>query len=217
METEKLRVFDEFGQQIGEASRKEVHQRGYWHETFHCWVVSRINGKDYIHLQLRSPLKKDFANLFDITAAGHLTAEETVEDGIREVEEELGLAVEFDDLIPLGTIKDQIHSEGFLDNERCHNFLYFATENLDAMLELQKEEVAGMAAVEFKAFAELCFGERTEIEAKGFKVADDGSKKPIALTIHVQDIVPHSSSYLEEVAKGITHVLEQRQNSFPGK
>lgn len=207
METEKLRVFDEDGNAIGVASREEVHQRGYWHETFHCWMVSRKEGKDFIHLQLRSPLKKDFPNLFDITAAGHLTAEETVEDGIREVEEELGLTVAFEELIPLGIIKDQIHLGGFLDNERCHNFLYRTTENPHALLELQKEEVAGMAAVELKAFTELCLGERTEVEAKGFEVAEGGEKNPFVTTIRMDNLVPHSTDYLREVVEGILRVL----------
>lgn len=207
METEKLRVFDEYGKVMGIASREEVHQKGYWHETFHCWMVSRKEGKDFVHLQLRSPLKKDFPHLFDITAAGHLTAEETVKEGIREVEEELGLTIEFEDLIPLGIIKDRIHLGGFLDNERCHSFLYRAIENPYEVLELQKEEVAGMVAVEFKAFTELCLGERTEVEAEGFKVAEDGEKKPFVTTIRMNSLVPHSSDYLKEVVEGITRVL----------
>ncbi|GKW46519.1 NUDIX domain-containing protein [Planococcus sp. NCCP-2050] len=207
METEKLRVFDEDGNAIGVASREEVHRRGYWHETFHCWMVSRKEGKGFVHLQLRSPLKKDFPNLFDITAAGHLMAEETVEDGIREVEEELGLTVAFEELIPLGIIKDQIHLDGFLDNERCHNFLYRISENPHAVLELQKEEVAGMATVEFTAFAQLCLGERTEVEAKGFEVAEDGEKKPFVTTIRMDNLVPHSTDYLREVVEGISRVL----------
>ncbi|MGB6409093.1 MAG: NUDIX domain-containing protein, partial [Planococcus donghaensis] len=141
METESLRIFDEHRVAQGEASRKTVHEKGYWHETFHCWVVSREDEKDMIYLQLRSEDKKDFPGLFDITAAGHLLADETVKDGVREVREELGLKVSFNELISLGTIKDQLAIGGFLDNEHCHCFLYHKKNNHDKTFELQKEEV----------------------------------------------------------------------------
>lgn len=209
MKTEMLRVFDENGKVTGIASREEVHQRGYWHETFHCWIISRKDGKDCIHLQLRSPLKKDFPSLFDITAAGHLASDETVKDGIREVEEELGLAVAFEDFIPLGIIKDEIREEEFLDNERCHNFLYRMDKNPDAMFELQKEEVAGMTAVEFTAFADLCLGKREQVVAEGFEVAEEGSRKALITNISLDNLVPHSRGYLEEAVIRITRELER--------
>src|SRR5690606_17538691 len=123
MEMEKLRVYDEHGNPQGIETRQAVHELGLWHETFHCWIVGRRNNRDTVYLQLRSEAKKDFPGLFDITAAGHLLADETVEDGVREVKEELGLEVEFDKLIHLGMVKDQMEMPGFIDNERCHCFL----------------------------------------------------------------------------------------------
>ena len=37
--SEVLDIFDAKMNQIGTASRDEVHQKGYWHQTFHCWIV----------------------------------------------------------------------------------------------------------------------------------------------------------------------------------
>lgn len=70
MEDEFLRIFDEDRNEIGIASRGEVHRLGYWHETFHCWFVTKYDDTDYIYSQLRSAHKRDYPNLLDITAAG---------------------------------------------------------------------------------------------------------------------------------------------------
>lgn len=97
--SERLKIFDEDRFQIGIATRDEVHRFGFWHETFHCWFVSEEAGTYYIYLQLRSATKKDYPNLLDITAAGHLLADETVQDGIREIKEEIGIDLTIEDLI----------------------------------------------------------------------------------------------------------------------
>ena len=90
MDSELLRIFNINMKHIGEATRAEVHAKGLWHETFHCWLVSKIEDQYYLYFQLRSACKKDYASQFDITAAGHLLANERAEDGIRELQEELG-------------------------------------------------------------------------------------------------------------------------------
>ena len=81
---ERLKVFDESYTYVKEDSRDEVHRKGLWHETFHCWLMD----DEFVYIQKRSAVKKDFPGLFYITAAGHILATETVMDGIREVEEE---------------------------------------------------------------------------------------------------------------------------------
>lgn len=93
MENELLKVFDSEGTLKGTASRAEVHKRGLWHETFHCWFLSKEDGRIFIHFQLRGPDKKNFANMLDITAAGHLSSDESVKDGVREIKEELGISL----------------------------------------------------------------------------------------------------------------------------
>ncbi|WKA58773.1 NUDIX domain-containing protein [Planococcus shenhongbingii] len=209
MESEKIKIYTEDSRYLGIAAREDIHRQGHWHQTFHCWFISRRDGKTWIHLQLRSGAKKDFPYLFDITAAGHILSTETVADGVREVKEELGIAVEFEDLVPLGIIKDQIHQAGFIDNEHCHNFLYRVNENSDLRFELQIEEVTGMVSAEFQAFSDLCKGKRERIAVEGFEIEGDGTVERLTKTISKNDLVPHSSSYLEQVAIRIQQVLEK--------
>ncbi|CAM5275137.1 Isopentenyl-diphosphate Delta-isomerase OS=Lysinibacillus sphaericus OX=1421 GN=idi PE=4 SV=1 [Lysinibacillus sphaericus] len=40
MEQEIVKVFNEQHEQIGMATLAEVHEKGLWHETFHCWFVN---------------------------------------------------------------------------------------------------------------------------------------------------------------------------------
>lgn len=208
MESEKIKIYTEDNRYLGIAAREDIHKQGHWHKTFHCWIVSREEGADRIHLQLRSSGKKDFPGLLDITAAGHLLSTETVRDGVREVQEELGLAVAFENLVPLGIIKDQIRQENFIDNEQCHVFLY-RTNNPDLRFELQKEEVAGVVSADFQDFSELCTGNRAQAAVEGFKMADDGTAEPFAKTISKTDLVPHSQGYFEQLAVRIQQVLEE--------
>lgn len=207
METEKLRIYDEQGTQQGTATRQEVHEKGYWHETFHCWLAGRQHNREVVYLQLRSQDKKDFPKLFDVTAAGHLLADETVEDGIREVQEELGMGVDFAELIPLGLIRDQLVLPGFIDNERCHCFLYHDLENIDAKFKLQVEEVSGMAKLDFEAFADLVRGKKEKVKVEGFEVTVNGDRRTFERSIGLEDLVPHSNEYLKTIIELIGREL----------
>lgn len=212
MEAEKINVCNEEGVFLKAATRREVHKEGHWHETFHCWFVGRKQDRDIIHLQLRSKGKKDFPGLFDITAAGHILADETIEDGVREIEEELGIAVSFEELVSLGVIKDQIHENGFLDNERCHIFLYKAETNIETLYKLQKEEVSGIVTADFQEFYKLCRGLEKKIAVEGFEVTEDGRKTAARKTIKTNDLVPHSPEYLLQVTHLIAKKLKDSKN-----
>lgn len=202
MEQELLKFFDEDSKQIGVATRGEVHRLGYWHETFHCWFISKEKGTDYIYLQLRSDAKKDYPSLFDITAAGHILANETVQDGVREVKEELGIDVPFHKLVPLGVVHDCILNEAFLDNELANVFLYKCDKSFDDFV-FQKEEVAGIVKVELNNFHELWLGKRDAIRVKGIKVGNAGNVIWIDEHVGRDQFVPHQISFFKTVIQKI--------------
>lgn len=160
MHNEILTIFDEGGHRIGTAPREEVHRLGHWHETFHCWFINKTQEIPYIYLQLRSEQKQEYAGLLDITAAGHLLTHETVDDGIREVQEELGLELAFDELIPLGTIPYCMIKENLIDKERAHVFVYNNPYPLNDF-KLQEEEVAGIVITKFADFRSFLAGRNT--------------------------------------------------------
>lgn len=202
MENEFFKIFDEERNIIGVASRKDVHELGYWHETFHCWFVTNIEGKDYIYLQLRSDTKQDYPNLLDITVAGHLMADETAREGVREIKEEVGIDIPFHDLVPLGLINYCVISENFIDKELAHLFLYKSAHNLND-LTIQPDEVSGMVLVEFNDFSKLWLDEKQEIKAGGFKIDKENNRVDFVEHIGKNQFVPHQISYYLEVINKI--------------
>ncbi|MCT8138319.1 NUDIX hydrolase [Anaerobacillus sp. CMMVII] len=204
METELLKVFDDNRNVIGEASRKDVHHKGYWHETFHCWLTKKEAGIDYIYFQLRSEQKKDYPNLLDITAAGHLLAHETVVDGIREVKEELGINISFDNLIPLGVIAYSMRTEAIVDNELANVFLLKYKGSFKEF-HLQKEEVSGVFRARFSEFSDLIFGKIEEIVVEGFMIGKQPSI--VKEDVGMYRFVPHQKEFYQEIIRLIEKEL----------
>ncbi|WP_313893709.1 NUDIX domain-containing protein [Psychrobacillus sp.] len=207
MENEFLKVFDENRNEIGVATREEVHRVGHWHETFHCWFISRENDKDYIYLQIRSDSKKDYPGLLDITAAGHLLVNETVNDGIREVEEELGIVLTFTELISLGIINYSVTTGELIDKEFAHVFLHNSVHSFDDYI-LQKEEVSGIVRTEFHQFSGLWLGSLEEIQIEGFEVNSAGNNIVIHKTVTKDHFVPHEKSYYEAIIHQIVEIQQ---------
>ncbi|WP_431030263.1 NUDIX hydrolase [Lysinibacillus sp. LZ02] len=204
---ELLKVFDEQKNEIGVTSRDEAHIKGLWHEVFQCWLVSREHDKDYIYLQLRSKEKKDYSALFDITAAGHLLFDETVEDGVRELHEELGIEVQFKDLLSLGVIPSCMEKANFIDNEFANVFLYMRNGSFE-QFNLQLEEVGGIVKVPFADFQALWQDKLLSIEVTGFEVGLAGEQITITKIIGKKDLVPHPASYYITVIERIEQYLK---------
>jgi isopentenyldiphosphate isomerase len=198
LETELIKTFDEHGKVTGVATREDVHKIGHWHETFHCWFVSREEGIDYIYFQLRSKTKKDYPNLLDITAAGHILSHETIQDGIREVSEEVGIHVSFEELTPLGVIKYFVEREDLIDKELANVFLYNFQGSMNDFIP-QMEEVSGILKTKFTSFCELFLGEKTEIKVEGFELGKSGERTTVDRFVTKANFVSHEDLYYREI------------------
>ncbi|PKG24004.1 NUDIX hydrolase [Niallia nealsonii] len=207
MEQELITIYDENLTELGTRSRKEIHKKGYWHKTFHCWILLKEKEQYSIYLQLRSEHKKDYPYLFDITAAGHLMAHETVEDGIREVKEELGIAIKYEDLISLGVVKNTIRTSTIIDNEFSYLYLYILEE--EPPFFLQEEEVAGIVKGDFANFYQLCMKEQKSMEVKGFTISAKKQTENIEEWIDKSKFVPHEEAYFQKTALLIKQYLDR--------
>ena len=198
-----LRIFDENRLPIGVATREQVHKLGLWHETFHCLFIGKEKFEDYLYFQLRSPVKKDYPNLLDITAAGHILAHETIDDGVREVKEEIGIDVSTKDLVSLGVIDYYVTKADFIDQELANVFLYEYDKSTFDDFTLQAEEVSGIFKVEFTSFEKLWLGMLAEVTIEGFELDTNGEKVRTNRIVNKSSFVPHEDSYYESILKSI--------------
>jgi len=198
MEEENVDIFDENYCYLGTSTRSQARKNGNWVRSIHVWIISsRDNG--FVLFQKRGQHKKIYPNALDISAAGHYKAGEKIEDGVREIAEELGLFVGFDDLIPLG-IKIDIGKIGEnIIREFCHTFI------LKSDLEPKEYtfvdgEVEGLVKISIDDGLALFGNMVNEVIADGIELVSE-SKEYISIKIPVTRnlFIPRIDSYYYKV------------------
>ncbi len=141
-------------------------EKGEYHLAVQVCI---FNSKGEMLIQQRQPFKDDWANMWDITAAGSVISGETSCDAVhRELFEELGIDIEFTNIRPRLTVN--------FDNGFCDVYIYEKEINLDE-LKLQEDEVKavkwatkqeitemierGEFITYYKSFIELLFDSRS--------------------------------------------------------
>jgi isopentenyldiphosphate isomerase len=199
-------VFDDNLQPIGQASRLETHTKGLWHHTFQCWIFREVNGVNKFIVQRRHPNKEAFPNRLDKSSAGHLMAGETVQDGVREIEEELGLIVPFERLVSCGEFRQEHIEPHWKDREICHIFLLHHDQELSAY-QLQKEEVTGIFEVEVDAFFALMDDYVQTIRVSGLQWNElDEIYEAVEFEASSADFTPQSEGYFELLQAGFDKI-----------
>ncbi|MBD3921196.1 NUDIX domain-containing protein [Paenibacillus sp. PR3] len=209
MKAELFDIFDEAMNLIGQAARSEAHAKGYWHQTFHCWLTRREGDRRLVLFQLRTANKDTNPSCYDITAAGHLAAGETVAQAVRELEEELGVAVPFEQLVPL--LRWQEEDEGvangvsYIDREFSHVFGLVWDEPL-ATMRLQADEVAGLYEAELTDMIALFEGQIETVVASGIALQQSGSGNVNVASqavVRASQFVPRDLSYYIQVLRAL--------------
>ena len=124
-ETEMLTVYDEALHPLYDAPRGQVHALGLWHEVVHCWIASRDKeGHISLWFQQRAFSKRDYPGQYDLAVGGHVGAgEDWREAMVREIREEIGLAVDPASLHYLGISRRAISHRTLCDHEFARVFL----------------------------------------------------------------------------------------------
>lgn len=195
MEEELIDICDENMTHVGEAMKSLAHRTGLWHEAIHCWFVRRSTSGGHLLFQKRAADKALFPDYLDITAAGHYQAGEVVQDGVREILEELGHEVAFSDLIPLGIKIDLGKTATILNHEFCHVFLYETHLEIQDF-KLDRSEVEGLVEIEIVQGLALFSGEAQTATARGLEWdRKSGSWRAIEAEVGKDKFIPRIDSY----------------------
>lgn len=195
MADELVDIFDENYMKIGEEMKSIARTKGHWVHSFHCWIVRPSGDGGYLQFQKRGADKDLFPNYLDITAAGHYQAGEKIEDGVREIQEEIGISVAYNDLIPLGIKFDLAKINSIINRQFCHVYLYESQIKADEY-KLDLSEVEGMVEISINDGLELFSGKTDSVLATGVEY-DNKSKewKHISMQVTKDGFIPRVDSY----------------------
>lgn len=200
---ERLDVLDPAGTVVGEASRLEVHERGLWHRTFHCWVRG-AGSPSALLLQKRHMTKDANPGKWDVSSAGHLLAGETPADGLRELEEELGIRASFEDLVAVGLFPEESVSGRVIDREFTH--VYLLAEAWDmSRVRPAPDEISALCEIEADALLWL-LTEGDSLSVPGARVLPDGGVRAQRIVLRREEIVDRPAGYYRRVAETVKRI-----------
>ncbi|MBR2679246.1 MAG: NUDIX domain-containing protein, partial [Exiguobacterium sp.] len=130
------------------------------------------------------------------TAAGHLATDETIANGVREIEEELGLSLTFEQLTSLGIFEDVIELDEFLDREFAHTYGYVYQ---DETLRFDDQEVMDVVAVQRNELMSITEGRMCTIEGRSLMTNH-------LVQVTQADLVPHRQTYWQNVFESLTRM-----------
>jgi isopentenyl-diphosphate Delta-isomerase len=142
---EYVDVLTEDGHNTGKKIlRSSAHAKGLWHRTVHVWIRNRMGE---LLLQRRSLNKETFPGLWDISAAGHISAgDSSREAAVREMQEEVGVSCNSEALRFLFTLRQSYKSpDGLIEDNEVIDVYLCMTPVEEHELTLDPKEVMGAA------------------------------------------------------------------------
>jgi isopentenyldiphosphate isomerase len=193
---ELLEVFDATGQPTGQAKpRAAIHLDGDWHLAFHCWILRR-DGQEVV-LQRRSPLKDTYPGRWDAAAAGHWRFGESATEAAREIAEELGIDVRFDDLVFRGREASATSFPNGLTDREFHEVYVLYDDRPLTAYRPDPVEVVGLAAFPLAELIEMLAGGRTSVVAtEAVAISPLGAITASQVTLSRDQMVPYSAARL---------------------
>lgn len=198
MPIEKIDIYDESMKHVGVSTRGEALDKGYWQKSIHVWILTEIEGESSIIFQLRSPNKKVFPDKLDISAAGHLIAGEKPEEGIREIKEELGLDIQYNDLVKMGIRTEVVKIGDKIVREFCDTYMLPLQADFSDF-KLGVEEVSALVAVTVKDGLDLFSGNVNSINGKGIRIDSKGVTHSIKQIVTVDNVIPRLDRFYFKV------------------
>jgi isopentenyldiphosphate isomerase len=185
--------------------RAQIHRDGDWHRALHVWVAGCDEaGEPFLMVQRRSRQKDTWPGRYDATVGGHYRAGELLTDTLREVEEEIGIAVALEALRPLGVrLCSNEREAGIIDREIQDVFLLRDDRPLTAYRP-HPAELAALVRFPLATLIPFLAGETTALT--GTAIAP-GDASPRGETAGAADFIPTVDRYFLRLAIAARNVL----------
>lgn len=202
---ELLDIYNDAAEKIGTATRDAVHAYGFWHKTFHCWIVYRDKEteEEIVLFQVRSRTVDSRPTKLDTTAAGHYKAGETIDDGLRELKEELGIESQLSDLIGLGIRMTASYNsqKGTTNREFQDVFLLNLDKDIDSY-DINVNEVSGLVSIPIQKGLSLYSHEKETISVDALMIENkEGEiiKKKSKIDLTLNDFIATKDNYFYKI------------------
>lgn len=170
---EYIDIYDSNENLLGYCEKGKAHKLGYWHKVFGCLIYNSKRHKVFMQLKNPNYNKINKIPLLEITAGGHLISGETLQNGVREIKEETGFTVEYEELT-------------FLEKRKCNKtiskdykikeFQYYYSLDLNIQVEEFKNfdtsEVLSFVEIDISDLIKLLNGKIKNIKGKNSESED---------------------------------------------
>ncbi|WP_007025536.1 NUDIX hydrolase [Saccharomonospora iraqiensis] len=187
----EIDIFNDRYEHVGTDTKKQAHHHGLWHRTFSALALNPSRRR--VMLQKKAPGRYSFdrPDYADITVGGHYHAGEDVEDGVREVHEELGLPVSYDQLHPIGLRQTAVTlAPDYIEREFQHWHLLPVDVGLED-IPLADVEVSGLVDLDVDDAVALAAGDADTVPARFASRVEDGGLRHSDGTLSRAELVPN--------------------------
>ena len=177
---ELLTVYNEDGRPAGTKTRSQVHEDGDWHMLVFVLAARIATEGRRVLLQVRSGPQDPYEGQIDVSAAGHVHANESPrEAAVREIREEVGIDLLSDDLISLG-VRRLTNPSGVCKKAIQNFFLCLRPIHLEQAR--FNSEVGGFLEVDLDEFADFIDAKRDRLPAQARLRFQDGKAREMEIT-----------------------------------
>ena len=155
-----LKIYDQDLNNIGRATREEVHTQGLLHQVAHVWMFQPTEDDTYIMIQKRSLDRELYPGKYDLIQTTHFDPDESYEEAIVDsLEYYRGLKKSKEDIIHVGSTHQKIDVGDYHDNALVQVFAIFTAKALFIMPDTEE-----IVKVRFEDFRQLIHGKQNTIK-----------------------------------------------------
>lgn len=146
-------------------ARAAVHRDGDWHRALHVWIYGERDTGPFMIFQQRGLSKDTNSGALDATVGGHYGAGESLEEVMREVQEEIGVSADLKAMRYVGVrVCASEKKDGPIDRELQDIYLWRRDEPLADYIP-NAPELEGLVEARLGDVLAICAGAKSTIDS----------------------------------------------------